>query len=133
MKWPLVLAVAVGGAVGSVLRYIVGVSVQSRVGTPFPVGTLLINITGSLLLGFVLRFALESAAVSAEARAFLTTGLCGGYTTFSTFSWETAALIDEGAYARAGLYIALSVGIGVLGIFAGMAGAHSLIAARRGG
>jgi CrcB protein len=133
MKGSLLVAVAVGSAAGGVARYMVGVSVQSRAGMVFPLGTLVINITGSLLLGFLLRYMLDSAAVSAEMRALLTTGFCGGYTTFSTFTWESALLLEEGSYGRAALYVALSVGIGVIGIFAGMAAAHQLIAARRGG
>src|SRR5919201_4338081 len=101
--------VAVGGAAGSVARFLLGTALQQRSGGTFPIGTLVINITGSLLLGFLVRYALATPAVSAEVRALLTTGFCGGYTTFSTFSYETAALIEEGEYQRAALYVALSV------------------------
>lgn len=133
MRWPILIAVAIGSAAGGSLRYVVGAAVQNRAGTAFPVGTLVINVTGSLLLGFLLRYAMESAAVSGEVRSLLTTGFCGGYTTFSTFSWECAELIEDGSYRRAALYIALSVTLAVVGIFLGMAGARELIAIRRGG
>jgi len=133
MKWPILVAVALGSAAGGMARYAIGAAVQSRAGTTFPVGTLIINITGSLLLGFLLRYALDSASVSVEMRAFLTTGLCGGYTTFSTFTWECMELIEDGSYGRAAVYVALSVTIGIIGIFAGSAGARALMAARRGG
>src|SRR4051812_40935639 len=81
--------VALGGAVGSVIRYVVGVAVQSRSGLDFPAGTLLVNLTGSFLLGFLIHYALETPAITPELRGLLTTGFCGGYTTFSTFSYET--------------------------------------------
>jgi CrcB protein len=133
MKWPILAAVALGSAAGGMARYAVGAAVQSRAGTTFPAGTLVINITGSILLGFLLRYALDSASVSVEMRALVTTGFCGGYTTFSTFTWECMELIEDGSYGRAALYIALSVTIAIIGIFAGSAGARALIAARRGG
>jgi fluoride exporter len=125
-------AVAVGGAIGSVARLLIGAAVQQRVGTSFPVGTLLINVTGSLLLGLLVRVALETPAVTPTLRAFLTTGLCGGYTTFSTFSYDAAVLIDERSYARAALYIVASVALALMGMVAGFAAARWLMAALRG-
>src|SRR3954465_6652263 len=74
--------VALGGAVGSVIRYVVGVAVQSRSGLDFPAGPLLVNLTGSFLLGFLIHDALETPAITPELRGLLTTGFCGGYTTF---------------------------------------------------
>jgi CrcB protein len=125
-------AVAVGGAIGSVARLLIGAAVQQRLGTSFPLGTLVINVTGSLLLGLLVRVALDTPAVTPTVRAFLTTGLCGGYTTFSTFSYDTAVLIDEGSYVRAALYIAASVALALIGVFAGFAGARWLLATVRG-
>jgi CrcB protein len=125
-------AVAVGGAIGSVARLLIGAAVQQRLGTSFPLGTLVINVTGSLLLGLLVRVALDTPAVTPTVRAFLTTGLCGGYTTFSTFSYDTAVLIDEGSYVRAALYIAVSVALALIGVFAGFAGARWLLATVRG-
>ena len=73
-------------------------------------GTLLINITGSFLLGFILRYGVETTTLTPEVRAFLTVGFCGGYTTFSTFSYERIALAEDGQWTRAALYVGLSVG-----------------------
>ena len=105
----LIWYVALGGAAGSALRYLIAGWIQARSGSAFPVGTLIVNISGSILLGLVLRSALETSAISPELRALLTTGVIGGYTTFSTFSYETAALIEEGDWRRAALYVGLSV------------------------
>lgn len=125
-------SVAIGAAIGGVSRYYLAAFIQQRAGPDFPFGTLVINITGSFLLGFIMRYALQSGAVSAETRALLTSGFCGGYTTFSTFSYETAMLIDDGEYGRAGLYIGASVAIALLGTFLGFAAASRLLALREG-
>ena len=79
--------VALGSAVGGIARYLVGGWIQERAHT-FPLGTLLINVSGSFLLGFIQRYALESSGISPEVRTMLTLGFCSGYTTFSTFSFE---------------------------------------------
>jgi CrcB protein len=123
--------VAVGGAVGSVARFLLSTLVQQRAGGSFPFGTLLINISGSLLLGFLLQYSLATPAVSREVRALLTTGFCGGYTTFSTFSYETAKLMEAGDYRRAGLYAGLSVVVALAGTFAGFGLAREVLALRR--
>ena len=101
--------IALGSAVGGVGRYLLGGLIQDWSGSSFPVGTLIVNISGSFLLGLISGYALESAAISAEVRAFLTIGICGGYTTFSTFSLETVNLLRDGDYARAASYLSLSV------------------------
>jgi CrcB protein len=128
----LVWLVAFGGALGSVARYGVSSLVQARAGTLFPFGTFVVNLTGSLLLGFVLRYALETPSVTPEMRALLTTGFCGGYTTFSTFTYETAALMEEGDWRRAALYVAASVLVSLAGMFVGFAAAREVLALRRG-
>jgi CrcB protein len=124
--------VALGGAVGSVIRYVVGVAVQGRSGLDFPVGTLLVNISGCLLLGFLIHYALATPAITPEVRALLTTGLCGGYTTFSTFSYETVALVQDGDWRRATLYVVLSVAGSIVGVMLGIAGAREILALRQG-
>ena len=126
----LVWYVAVGSAVGGAARFALSSFIQQRAGT-FPVGTLIINVTGSLILGFLMRYALGSTSVSAEMRALLTTGFCGGYTTFSTFSYESIALIEDGDYRRAAIYIVLSVVLSLVATFLGIATAGQLLAARR--
>ena len=122
--------IAIGGAVGSVTRYLVGMAIQQRVGTTFPFGTLVINITGSFLLGFLLRTTFSTVTLSPEQRALLTTGFCGGYTTFSTFSFDTAGMIEDGSYARAATYLVLSVGVSLVATFAGFAVAQSALSFR---
>lgn len=123
-------AIAIGAAVGGVSRYYLASAVQQRVGASFPWGTLLVNVTGSLLLGFLIRYALATPAVSVEMRALLTTGFCGGYTTFSTFSFETAALLEEGQYERAGAYVVGSVALSLVATFCGFILARELLALR---
>jgi CrcB protein len=122
--------VALGSAVGGVARFGLAALVQQRVGPNFPVGTLVVNVTGSLLLGFLWRYALGTNVVSPEIRALLTTGFCGGYTTFSTFTYETMVLIEDGEATRAGLYILLSVVLSLVGAWLGISAARSLIAMR---
>ncbi|HET7584733.1 MAG TPA: fluoride efflux transporter CrcB [Gemmatimonadaceae bacterium] len=124
--------VAVGGAIGSVARYALTGFVQARANSVFPSGTFVVNLAGSLLLGFLLRYALETPAITPEVRALLTTGFCGGFTTFSTFTYETAALIEDADWRRAALYVAASVLLSLVGMFLGFAGARELIALRRG-
>jgi CrcB protein len=129
----LLASIALGSAAGGIARYLIGVAVQSRASVGFPVATLLINVTGSLLLGFLIRYYVVSPAVSPEFRAMITTGFCGGYTTFSAFSFETASLIEDGDYSRAALYIALSVTLSIAATFGGFALAKPLLELRRGG
>ena len=128
----IVWYVALGGAVGSAARFLLGEFLQQRSGLAFPIGTLVINISGSLLLGFLLRYSLATPAISPEVRALIAAGFCGGYTTFSTFSYETAALLEEGDLRRAALYIFLSVALSLVGMFAGLSLAGALLDARRG-
>jgi CrcB protein len=125
----IVWAIAVGAAVGGLARYYLGMAIQQRTGVSFPWGTLVINVTGSLLLGFIIRYAL-AVEVSVELRALLTTGFCGGYTTFSTFSYETAALLEDGQYERAGAYAFGSVLISLAATFCGFLLAREVIAMR---
>jgi len=124
--------IAFGSALGGAARYLFGGWIQGRAGAAFPVGTLVINVTGSFLLGLLYRYAADSAAITPEVRAMLTIGICGGYTTFSTFSYETVRLLEEGEFGRAGLYIALSVLLSVAAAFLGLMAGRELVALRRG-
>ena len=133
MNPALLLWIGAGSALGGMSRYALTVAVQSRLTTPFPVATLGINISGSLVLAFVMGIALNSTALSQEVQLFLTTGFCGGFTTFSTFSYETARLVEIGDYRRAGVYAVASVILSLAGTFAGFAIARAMLAARRGG
>jgi fluoride exporter len=116
----LILAVAVGGAIGSVARYLVAIGSGKLFGLDFPWGTLIINIAGSFLIGvFVESFALKWDLPQA-ARVFLTVGICGGFTTFSTFSLDAYLLIDRGELWPAAAYMAGSVALSVAALFAGL-------------
>ncbi|HEY4218113.1 MAG TPA: fluoride efflux transporter CrcB [Gemmatimonadaceae bacterium] len=126
----LIWYVAIGSALGGVARFWLGGFIQQRVGPSFPVGTLVINITGSFLLGVLMRYTLQSDVVSPELRTMLTTGFCGGYTTFSTFTYETAMLVEDGEYGRASLYVGASLVIALIGMFLGFAVANQFIALR---
>ncbi len=90
-----VLLVAAGGAIGAAARYLVGLWLVARFGAGFPWGTFFVNVTGSFLIGIVLVL-VERGALPAEARLFVAVGLCGGYTTFSSFSYETLQLVNGG-------------------------------------
>lgn len=126
-------AVAIGAAAGGVARFYLGNFIQQRAGADFPFGTFVINISGSLLLGFLLRYALQSGSVSEELRLFLTTGFCGGYTTFSTFSYDTLVLLQDREYGRAGTYLVASVGLSLVAAFIGFAAANHLVSIRADG
>ena len=118
LSMPMLLAVAGGGAVGSVARYLIGV-VLERSSSAFPVSTLLINVLGCFLLGVFARL-FETPDHNQLLRIALTVGICGGFTTFSTFSAETVALLQQGKAGRAALYVSLSIVAGVLATFAGL-------------
>ena len=117
--------VALGGALGSVARYGVGALAAQLLGPGFPWGTLLVNLTGSFLIALVMHLALTGTVISLEMRIFLTTGIMGGFTTYSSFNYETLALLNQRAYWLAGLNIAGTVlgclVAGVLGLAAGRA------------
>ena len=120
----MLLAIALGGAIGSVSRYLLGAWIGPRT-AGFPWGTLLINVSGSLLLGFLVR-ALAGRSHAPALAAGLTVGFCGGFTTFSAFSLETVLLLQRGTWFRALLYALVSVGLCIGGAAAGMAMARSV-------
>ncbi len=115
----LIAWVALGGAIGSVARFGLGALLQSREAGAFPWGTFVINVSGALLLGFLMRVAMGSADLSPAMRAFLTVGFCGGYTTFSTYSYETAVLLESGHMGKAATYAITSALLALTGAFAG--------------
>lgn len=128
----IVWYVAIGSALGGAARYLLGGLVQARLGAEFPYGTLVVNVTGSFLLGLLQTYALGTTSVSPELRALLTLGFCGGYTTFSTFSYETIALVRDGEAIRAGAYLVLSAGLAIAGAVAGIALGAGLLRLERG-
>jgi len=104
-----ILYIALGGIAGTLSRYGLEGWIQSRTATGFPLGTLTVNISGSLLLGFILRLATGTTLVSPDIRAALTIGFCGAFTTMSTFSYESVALLTDGDYLRAALYMSATM------------------------
>lgn len=115
-----VIAIAAGGALGALLRYWVSISVHALLGRGFPYGTLVVNVMGSLLMGYLFVLLLERLAVDGMWRAAILIGLLGGFTTFSTFSVETINLLEQGAVARALLNILLSVTLCVAAAWLGV-------------
>jgi fluoride exporter len=122
VNWLLVIA---GGMVGAPLRYLTERAVQARHDSVFPWGTFLVNVGGCLVLGMLTGAAAEGAA-SQRVQLLLGTGLCGALTTYSTFSYETLRLAEEGARLFAVANVVLSVVAGVGAAFAGAALAHAI-------
>ncbi len=112
--------IAIFGAVGTLLRYGIQVFTQVQMGSTFPWGTLVINLTGCFLLGLVGQTLLNRMMVSPDWRMAITVGFFGGYTTFSSFGWETAKMLEGGEWLPATAYVAASVVIGLLLSIAGI-------------
>src|SRR5690554_6557175 len=115
------LLVFLGGGLGSATRHGVNVLAAKFWGVQFPVGTLCINILGSFAMGLAMEYWAVKSGLPLQARLFLTTGVIGGFTTFSTFSLEVALLNSRGELMLAGLYIVGSLVLGIGGLYAGMA------------
>ena len=109
------LLVALGGAVGSVLRYLL-----SGINTSFPWGTFAVNILGSLLIGIFVGL-VSKGVLSPEMKLLMVTGFCGGFTTFSTFANESFGMMKDGDVLQMALYVGVSVVIGILAVWGGMA------------
>ncbi len=108
------LAIAIGGAVGSVLRFLVSKFIQTKAGIDFPIGTLLVNLSSAFLIGFFFAFFVEKLDLSPNLRALLITGLLGGYSTYSTLFYEAYYMLLNGEWLKALLYLLLSNGLGLL-------------------
>jgi CrcB protein len=115
-----ILLIAIFGAVGTLARYGLQGVVQIRAGGAFPYGTLLINLTGCFLLGLIGQFTLNRMLISPDWRVAITVGFFGGYTTFSSFAWETAKMLEDGEWLRASTYVAASVFVGLFLSVAGI-------------
>ena len=120
------LVIAVGGALGSVVRYMLSGLVYRSSQTLFPVGTLFVNLSGSFVIGLLWGIS-ERYMLSPLVRTFLFVGVLGGYTTFSTFALESYNLLNERELVMFGLNIALSVALGIVCIIAGLSVARALI------
>ena len=99
------LLVCIGGALGSGARYLVAIWAASAFPVGYPVGTAIVNVAGSFVLALVTDLSLRFDVISPDLRLFLTTGICGGFTTYSTFNWEAFRLVEDRAYALAATYV----------------------------
>jgi CrcB protein len=109
-----ILLIALFGAVGTLTRYGLQGVVQVRTGGTFPYGTLLVNLTGCFFLGLIAQFTMNRMVISPDWRMAIAVGFFGGYTTFSSFGWETAKMLEDGEWLRASAYVTASV---VAGLF----------------
>ncbi|MFE8034802.1 fluoride efflux transporter CrcB [Thiohalocapsa marina] len=121
-----ILAIAAGGALGAVARFLVSNGVYRLLGRDFPWGTLSVNVLGSLAMGLLFVLLLERSLLAAEWRSAVLVGFLGAFTTFSTFSLETLALLEQGEVLRAGLNVIGSVVLCLAGCWAGMIAARAL-------
>jgi CrcB protein len=115
------LIVFLGGGVGAALRHGVNITSARLLGTAFPYATLFENVTGSLVMGLLAAYFAYLGDASQHWRLFLTTGILGGYTTFSSFSLDAALLYERGELGLAALYVVVSVALSIAGLFAGFA------------
>jgi CrcB protein len=113
------LLIALGGAAGSIARYWVGSTVSGRIGTKFPYGTFVINITACIIIGFTLTFLSKRADLSPAWRYLVPIGFIGAYSTFSTYEWETLSTLRSGAFFLAALYAGGSFVLGLIAVWGG--------------
>jgi len=117
----VLLAIGTGSFFGGIGRYLVTKIVQESLITSFPLGTMVVNVVGSFLIGVLFGISDKGTLMSVELRLFLTVGFCGGFTTFSTFSGDNMALLKDGSYFYFFMYTGLSLFLGLVAIFAGHA------------
>jgi fluoride exporter len=115
-----VLAVGIGGFIGSILRYVAVIFIDKPFNTAFPFGTFFVNIFGSFILGVVIGMNLKDPGRSFNWKLFLTTGFCGGFTTFSTFAFENVNLTHQKLLSTSVMYIGASVVAGLIAVVAGL-------------
>jgi fluoride exporter len=121
------LIVFLGGGLGAALRHGINIFAARFAGTGFPYGTLFINVAGSLAMGLIVEYFALKAGLPQRWRLFLTTGILGGFTTFSAFSLEAALLYERGQLAGAAIYIVASVVLAIGALFAGLAIVRMLV------
>jgi CrcB protein len=113
------LIVGIGGFIGSILRFWLATYIGQRMGTRFPYGTFLVNVTGSFLVGFVMAVLTEKTQLSPNWRYLIPIGFIGGYTTFSTFEYETLRAVQDGQFTIGTLNVVLSIVVGFLMVWTG--------------
>lgn len=122
-----IILVAIGGAIGSVARYLTGLLTLRLFGPNFPWGTLAVNIIGSMAIGVFAELIARRFGASQDLRLFIITGILGGFTTFSAFSLDAAVLLERGALLSAVAYVAASMLVSLLAVFAGLALTRALL------
>ncbi|HET6559088.1 MAG TPA: fluoride efflux transporter CrcB [Prolixibacteraceae bacterium] len=113
------LIVGIGGFIGTVARFVVARYFQYNASSVFPWSTFIVNIAGCLLIGLIYGITEKGEFLSSDIRLFLTVGICGGFTTFSTFSNDSFLLVQEQEWFRLALYTSLSVFLGLMAVYAG--------------
>lgn len=126
-KIELIAIVGCGGFIGAALRYIISLNAAKIFGADFPYGTLIANIIGAIIIGFVMKISLDTSLITPNTKLFLTTGMMGGLTTFSTFSYETVTMINSGQYVLGALNLGLNVVLSFVGVTLGMIVARLVI------
>lgn len=121
------LLVGSGGFIGSALRYLVQVNAEKILNSTFPIGTMIVNITGSFVIGVIYAFAEKGNLMSPEWRIFLAVGICGGFTTFSTFTMDNLNLVKDNSLFQLLLYTGGSLFIGILAVYLGIIVTRSII------
>jgi len=111
--------IAIGGSLGAIARYWVGALVANRLGTKFPYGTFVINISACIIIGFALTFLGKRADLNPAWRFLIPVGFVGAYSTFSTYEWETFSSLRTGAFAMASFYAFLSLFLGIAAVWCG--------------
>lgn len=115
-----ILIVGTGGFIGSVMRYLVQFYVEKGMSSTFPMGTLIANVAGSFIIGVIFALAEKGNIMNSEWRIFLTTGICGGFTTFSAFAYNNFMMIKEQSFLQLFLNIAGSLFLGILAVYIGI-------------
>ena len=116
---PQYAAVAAGAILGACLRFALSTWAAEHIGTDFPYGTFIVNLSGAFVIGLVLAYLAQRSSVDPLVRLFLVTGLLGGYTTFSSYVWEALSLAEQQAWLRAAVYVFGSNMLGLMGVWLG--------------
>ena len=122
-----VALVFLGGGLGAAGRHLVGLAALRQLGPGFPFGTLIVNVVGSLLMGFIIGWLARRGVSGSDWRLFLTTGVLGGFTTFSAFSLDVANMWERGELGPAALYVGGSVFVSILAVFVGLWAARTFV------